>query len=225
MGSIDRFQGQVSVLNYKMLNGEHGPTYRCLFPKPPAPETALSCDQIGVLGVLPAIIGSMQAAEVIKIICGIGEVLSGKLLVFDALKNKSYSYKISRNEHQVKEALKREHDLQNFDYNDFCHEVPAVSAEQLFDFFEQRKKMQLIDVREKKEIDFVIPGSDSIPIQTLNEKLQKMHTNGDAIIVYCDYGITSKKAVEILKSSGKFKKVFNLEGGIDAWLNVQQEKK
>jgi len=101
-GSIDRFQGQLSVLNFTDNQGKKCPTYRCLFPTPPAPEIAPDCSQNGVIGVLPGIIGNLQANEVIKMICGVGEVLSGKVLMFDALSNQTMLFSIQRNEQIMK---------------------------------------------------------------------------------------------------------------------------
>lgn len=224
MGSIDRFQGQVSVLNWKNKDGNYGPTYRCLFPEPPTPETAPNCDQIGVLGVLPGIIGSLQATEVIKMICGIGDVLSGKLLVFDTLKSQSYSYKISRNEEQVNRAGQLKDGLENFDYADFCHEVAAISVEQLKRKLQKKEPVQLWDVRETKEIEFTLPDSESVPMSQLEEKTEKWSLNGKPLVIYCDYGISSKKAAHYIKTKTGSNNIFNLAGGIDAWLKETESQ-
>jgi len=135
LGSIDRFQGQVSVMNFREINGTIGPTYRCLFPEPPKPESAPSCAEIGVLGVLPGIIGSLQANEVIKMIVGFGDVLSGKLFVLDTATSNSYTLKITRNEKMVQLAKDLKDKLNRFDYMDFCHlkneNVKEIEADSL----------------------------------------------------------------------------------------------
>lgn len=157
-GSIDRFQGQASVFNYADRDSAKGPTYRCLFPAPPSPDTAPDCSQSGVLGVLPGIIGNLQANEVIKMITGSGNILNGKVLVVDTLRSSFYSFVLKRNENAVEQAIKLKNNIINFDYDDFCKstlsdKTKQISSQELNKKFISRDAIQLIDIREKGCLD------------------------------------------------------------------------
>src|SRR5690606_10910980 len=142
-GSIYKFQGQVAVFNYL-----DGPSYRCLFPSPPEHGTIKNCSEIGVIGVLPGIIGTQQANEAIKIILGIGTVLTGKLLIYDALEASSTTLKIERSPTEIDKVLARSANFADFDYDLFCG-VPEKSAQEinLSDLL-NNDTFQLIDLRE-----------------------------------------------------------------------------
>ena len=225
-GAIDRFQGQVSVCNFTDTQGQKGPTYRCLFPKPPAPETAPDCSQNGVLGVLPGMIGNLQANEVIKLICDIGEVLSGKLLLFDALNHHTTQFSMQRNEQAVQQALHNAPNFAAFDYEQFCcsstQAINEISATDLFKQLHGKEKLQLIDVRSVPEFKIKLPNSIRIPLNDLQTNTHKISKNISRVVCYCDHGVSSVKAVRQLQNHHQFNNVFNLTGGLAAWL--QEEK-
>jgi adenylyltransferase/sulfurtransferase len=226
-GSIDRFQGQVSVFNYADSDGTKGPTYRCLFPAPPSPETAPNCSQSGVLGVLPGIIGNLQASEVIKMITGSGSILNGKVLVVDALRSSFYSFVIKRSENAIKKAMLLKENIIDFDYDDFCQstlseKTKQISSQELNKKLISRDNIQLIDIRENGCLDY-IEGSVNIPMSGLDNNIS--HIKKDmTVVIYCDFGINSLIATRFLNDLG-FDNVYNLTGGIEAWKNLNESKK
>ncbi|WP_062061468.1 HesA/MoeB/ThiF family protein [Aquimarina longa] len=204
-GAIFKFEGQVSVFNY-----QNGPTYRCLFPEPPKAGSVPSCAEIGVLGVLPGIIGSMQANEILKIILGLGNVLSGKLFMYDCLTTTSSTFTISRVESEISKVKALSEDFKKNDYDLFCgvHQIIEITAQEAFLI----KNAQFIDVRETHEqpkIDSLEPIS--IPLGTLEQELH-MISKEKEIIVFCQSGIRSKRAVEILQKNG-FRNISHIRGG------------
>ncbi len=219
-GSIFRFEGQATVFHAK-----EGPCYRCLYPEPPPPGLVPSCAEGGVLGVLPGIIGVIQAIETVKLILGKGDSLVGRLLLFDALKMKFRELKLRKNPEcpicgenpTIKELI---------DYQEFCgvtHQ-PEVSVGAEFEItpVELKAKMDrgedfvLIDVREPEEYAIGrIPGSKLIPLRTVTERLHEL-SSADEIIVHCRSGVRSGQAVEFMKQAG-YRKVKNLVGGILRW--------
>ncbi|MFB3923989.1 MAG: molybdopterin-synthase adenylyltransferase MoeB [Terriglobia bacterium] len=219
-GSIFRFEGQASVFYAK-----EGPCYRCLYPEPPPPGLVPSCAEGGVLGVLPGIIGSIQALQTIKLILGKGQTLVGRLLLFDALNLKFRELKLRKNpncpicgpEATIKELI---------DYEEFCGirgeeyvpptKVPEITPVEVKKMMDEKKPFVLIDVREPHEYQICkIPGSKLIP---LGEVARRMHelNSADDIVVHCRSGMRSAQAVEFLMKSG-FRKIHNLKGGILAW--------
>ena len=226
LGSIDRFQGQLSVFNFTDDQGNNRPTYRCLFPKPPAQETAPDCSQNGVIGVLPGIIGNLQANEVIKVICGVGEVLSGKILMFDALSNQTMQFSVQRNEQAVQQALQNAPNFGSFDYENFCssiqQKISEISVVDLHKKLQDKEKLQLIDVRAVPEFQVELPNSVHISLNDLQTNIHKISSNGSQVVVYCDHGISSAKAVRILQNHHNHKNVFNLTGGLAAWLRKEK---
>ena len=214
--SIFRFEGQASVFYAK-----EGPCYRCLYPEPPPPGLVPSCAEGGVLGVLPGIMGSIQAAEAIDLILGKGTPLIGRLLLFNALDMKFKELKLRKNPKcsvcgtnpTVKELI---------DYEAFCGvkeelnselELTARTFKQLLD---QRKDVVILDVREPFEYEIArIDGSKLIPLGELPQRVNELDT-ADQIVVYCHTGVRSAQAVHFLNSMG-FKKAKNLKGGIKAW--------
>src|ERR1700757_1659089 len=193
-GSIFKFDGQVSVFNYK-----DGPTYRCLYPEPPAEGEVPNCAEIGVIGVLPGIIGTLQANEVIKIIVGVGEVLSGKLLAFNALTIQFDAFGIS-----VNAANKKIDKL--IDYDIFCGSTFEISADELKEKIKSMQDFQLLDVRELQEYQVKNIGGKLIPLNELVSNLSKLNKEKE-IVVHCASGVRSKKAITILKENG-FTKVY-----------------
>ena len=199
-GSVFKFEGQVSVFNY-----QDGPTYRCLYPEPPAYGEMANCAEIGVLGILPGIVGTLQANEVIKIITEIGEVLSGKLLMFDALAMQFNTFDIMVNSENRKiEKL--------IDYDFFCGMMKEITSIELKEKIKLKQDFQLIDVREQEEYQIKNIGGILIPLNTLEENLDKISPEKE-IIVHCASGARSKKAANLLKKKG-YEKVFNLKNGL-----------
>lgn len=221
-GSIFRFDGQVSV-----FDGQQGPCYRCLFPEPPPPGLVPSCAEGGVLGVLPGIIGSMQASEGLKLLLGIGQPLRGKLLLFNAL-DMTFDYvKLRKNPNCVVCSLPNEK-MQLIDYEAFCG-VPAhdheeasmenqyeIGAKELAEQMQNGHNIKLIDVREPHELQISqIAGAKLIPLGEVASRLSELDT-ADELVVFCRTGGRSARAVELMLSAG-FRKVKNLRGGINSW--------
>ena len=219
-GSIFRFEGQATVFAY-----EDGPCYRCLYPEPPPPGLVPSCAEGGVLGILPGIIGLIQATETVKLILGAGEPLKGRLLLYDALGMKFRELKLRRDrncpvcgDHPTVTKL--------IDYQEFCGVRPAppppVQNEGVIDPLEVKRKQDrgddfvLIDVREPHEFQIArIPGSKLIPLGELPKRLSELDPEAD-IVAHCKSGARSQKAVDLLKQNG-FKHARNMTGGILAW--------
>jgi molybdopterin/thiamine biosynthesis adenylyltransferase/rhodanese-related sulfurtransferase len=219
--SIFRFDGQVSVFNYKDANGNIGPNYRDLYPEPPPPGLVPSCAEGGVLGVLPGIIGSLQASEVIKVVTGVGEPLSGRLYTFDALSFTSKTFKVGKDKSN---PLTGEKPTQTtlVDYQQFCGIFPVdestlneIDVHELKSWMDSGKDFQLIDVREPHEYDIVNLGAELIPLSTVVNHLDKI-SKDKPVVVHCKMGGRSAKAIEQLKAKG-FDNLINLKGGVIAY--------
>jgi molybdopterin/thiamine biosynthesis adenylyltransferase/rhodanese-related sulfurtransferase len=213
-GSVFRFDGQATVFAPHL----GGPCYRCLFPEPPAPGTVPNCAEAGVLGVLPGIIGMVQAIETIKLILGVGETLVGRLLHFDALKMKFREFNVRRDS-ECPVCGERPTITEPIDYEQFCGiaaDVPTISVHELKRKLDAREAIQLIDVREPFEFEIArIDGAKLIPLGQLADRLDELTQNGQTV-VHCHKGTRSAQAVEMLRRAG-FADVYNLEGGIGAW--------
>ena len=212
--SIYRFEGQVSVFNYLNENGERGPNYRDLFPQPPPPGMVPSCAEGGVLGVLPGIIGSLQASEVIKVITGVGTPLNGRLFLFDAASFTSRVLKISKNPDTKIEAL--------IDYEDFCG-IPKVSNQlqeiTIIDFKKMqadKEDFQLIDVREKHEYELTNLGGTLIPLGEIVDSIDQIERD-KPVVVHCRSGQRSAEAIRLLLNQCPFENLYTLKGGILAY--------
>jgi len=218
-GSIFRFEGQVSV-----FWPEKGPCYRCLYPEPPPPGLVPSCAEGGVLGVLPGVIGSLQATEAIKILLGVGRSLSGRLVLYDALDLSFRELRLRRDpacplcgENRTVTGL--------VDYEEFCglgrgeEAAPPGSEISVFDlkeWLDRGDAVQLLDVREPHEADIcAIEGARLIPLATLPERLHELDQSA-TIVVHCKSGVRSARAVHLLRQAG-LARTYNLEGGILAW--------
>lgn len=189
-GAIYKFQGQVSVFNY-----HHGPTYRCAFPNKPKKDAIPNCSEIGVLGVLPGIIGTMQANEVLKIILNIGHVLNGKLWCYDALLNQTTTLSIKKNDAEIQKVLLNKNDFDNQQFETFCEVEKDVSIKDILN----KENIQFIDVRELNEQPKV-EGIDikQIPLSQLKHHLVKLNNENEKAF-FCQSGIRSKQAVSMLK--------------------------
>jgi len=221
-GSIFRFEGQCTVFAY-----QDGPCYRCLYPEPPPPGLVPSCAEGGVLGILPGLVGTMQATEAIKIILGRGETLSGRLVLFDALAMRFRELRLRKNPDCPMCGTHRTiHQL--IDYHEFCgiprHEPPPAPGlkEWEIDAVEVKAKIDrgdrfvFIDVREPHEYQICsIPGTRLIPLGEVPQRVHELDS-ADEIIAHCKSGMRSGKAVDFLRQAG-FKKVKNMVGGILAW--------
>jgi adenylyltransferase/sulfurtransferase len=205
-GSVFKFEGQVSVFNY-----QNGPSYRCLFPEQDSEVT--NCNESGVLGVAVGMIGMLQANEVLKIILGIGEVLSGKLLVYNLLTNDQQKYSFSKSDLKVMSVLDFEEK-----YNNAIEEISAFEAFELAN----SPEVVFLDVRNIEETPKInFPNSVQIPLDSLENQLYQMDTNQN-IVVYCQSGIRSKKAVEMLIKHD-FKNVKSVIGGAIAIEKINKE--
>src|SRR6184192_3902233 len=215
-GSVFRFEGQTTVFAPHL----GGPCYRCLFPEPPPPESVPNCAQAGVLGVLPGIIGMLQAIEAIKLIVGIGEPMVGRLLHFDALKVTFRELRLRRDP-QCPVCGENPTIFAPIDYDQFCGalddaSVPGISVQQLKDKMDASNTFDLIDVREPFEFEIArIDGAKLIPLGEIPERADELDRE-QTLIVHCHSGRRSAQAVRLLKQRG-FANVYNLEGGIDAW--------
>ena len=222
-GSIFRFEGQVSV-----FATNDGPCYRCLYPEPPPPGLVPSCAEGGVLGILPGIIGTIQANETVKLIIGKGEPLIGRLLLFDALKTKFRELKLRKNpdcpvcgQHRTITSL--------IDYEAFCgvqagwdsftrEEQYEITVNELKKRLDNKDDLFILDVREPQEYQICNLNGYLIPLKELPKRINELDTAKE-IIVHCKVGGRSRQAVEFMKQSG-FRKVKNLVGGIDEWAEI-----
>ena len=221
-GSIFRFEGQVSVFATK-----DGPCYRCLYPEPPPPGLVPSCAEGGVLGILPGVIGTIQATEAVKLIIGIGEALINRFMIYDALRMRFRDLKLKKDpECPVCGENPTITDL--IDYEQFCGITPPVASEisegnevtveDLKARLDANDGVFLLDVREPQEFEICrIPGSTLIPLGGLPHRLTELEGHDD-MIVHCKSGVRSAKAVKLLREAG-FSKAKNLRGGILAWID------
>ncbi len=233
-GSIFRFEGQASVFATK-----EGPCYRCLYPEPPPPGLVPSCAEGGVLGVLPGMIGMIQATEAIKLILGVGEPLIGRFLIYDALRMRFRELKLRKDPdcpvcgtHPTVTAL--------IDYEQFCGILPAapepapltsatnapnmtnapteITAVELKQRLDRGDDLKIVDVREPNEYQINrIPGSVLIPLGDVPKRYNELDPD-DLIVVHCKMGSRSAKAADFLRSVG-FKNVLNLKGGVLDWVD------
>src|SRR5690348_11523919 len=226
-GSIFRFEGQVSVFATK-----DGPCYRCLYPEPPPPGLVPSCAEGGVLGILPGLVGIMQATEAIKLILGKGDPLIGRLLLVDAMGMKFRELKLRKNPdcpvcgtHPTVKQL--------IDYNEFCgirgeekpavsNGIPAISVEELKQRLDAGEDLYILDVREPHEYQICNLNGHLIPLGELPKRVHELDSSRE-IIAHCKMGGRSAKAVEFLRQAG-FQKVKNLTGGILAWADKVDPK-
>lgn len=222
-GAIHRFEGQATIFAPHL----GGPCYRCMLPEMPAPGSVPSCAEAGVLGVLPGIIGSIQAMETLKLILGIGELPLGKLTVYDGLKSSFRSLRIGRDPHcrlcgasPTIDSVANAETLASTTCAVSRDEVPAITVDRLREILNASFDGLLIDVREPHEHAVSrIDGARLIPLRELPLQLDELPRDRE-IIVHCKSGARSARAVKLLLESG-FPSVTNVQGGIDAWLAGQ----
>jgi sulfur-carrier protein adenylyltransferase/sulfurtransferase len=220
-GSIFRFDGQASV-----FSPPAGPCYRCLYPEPPPPGEVPSCAEGGVLGILPGLVGCIQATEAVKLILGKGSPLIGRLLLYDALQMSFQEFKVRRNP-KCPMCGDRPTITQLIDYDQFCgvrgQEAPAVTtnqAEITVEALKQRldrgDQVFILDVRNPEEFQICrIPGSTLLPLPELAQRLSELSKEKE-MVVHCKSGMRSAKAIAFMKQQG-YHKLSNLKGGILAW--------
>lgn len=225
-GSIFRFDGQVSVFNCpEPSSGIRGPNYRDLYPAPPPPGMVPSCAEGGVLGVLPGIIGSLQASEVIKVITGIGVPLSGRLFIFDAL---TFATRTLTFQSDPENPISGDHPTQTelIDYEFFCGLTPAqadpalavreITVLELEGWKQEGEDFQLIDVREPYEYGIVHLSGELIPVSQIQDQVEKI-SKTKKVVIHCRSGKRSAKVVSDLSSMG-FDNVYSLKGGVLAYI-------
>lgn len=211
-GAIYRFEGQVAIFNY-----QNGPNYRDLFPTPPPPELAPNCAEAGVLGVLPGIIGSLQANEAIKLLAGVGEPLIGKLFVMDALTLTTRIIRIPR-------MPERPKIVELIDYDVFCGvKLPEfnneISSEELDELLNSGADFQLIDVREPHEYALDNLGGELMPLSHLEDFVHRI-SREKIVVVHCQGGMRSQKAIHQLREKYNFSNLKNLTGGIATFRKI-----
>ncbi|MGB0932510.1 MAG: ThiF family adenylyltransferase, partial [Chitinophagales bacterium] len=225
--SIFRFEGQVSVFNYTDETGQLGPNYRDLFPEPPPSELVPNCSEGGVIGVLPGIIGSMQALEVIKVITGVGKTLSGRLFLYDASTFETRTLKVRRSK---KNPLNGENPTQTglIDYEQFCDvKLPGASSEEqqpvkevtvrnLQNLLKKGADFQLIDVREPYEYEIVNIEGELIPLGQITQETNRI-SKDKQVIVHCRSGKRSADAIRALEQEFGYENLYNLKGGVLAY--------
>ncbi|MEM6763520.1 MAG: molybdopterin-synthase adenylyltransferase MoeB [Bacteroidota bacterium] len=228
--SIFRFEGQVSVFNSLQENGTRGPNYRDLFPTPPPPGLVPSCAEGGVIGVLPGIIGSMQALEVIKVLSGVGKPLVGRLFLYDALEFETRILKIHSDKNN---PLTGENPTQTelIDYVQFCGApqveggrdveaeilpVKGISVHKFHQLQAQGADIQVIDVREPYEYEIVNIGADLIPLGKITDDQERISADKQ-VVIHCRSGVRSAQAIRALQETYGFNNLYNLEGGILAY--------
>ena len=222
--SVLRFEGQASVFATR-----DGPCYRCLFPQPPPPGLVPSCAEAGVLGVLPGLLGTIQATEAIKLLLGAGETLAGRLLLVDALRMQFRTIRLRRDPQCPACGTRELREL--IDYDEFCSrrddailtgETPAVptvrpmAPEALAERLRSGAPVTVVDVREPYEWRIArIEGAQLMPLSGFARAATTLDPGGD-VVVYCHHGVRSQAAAEMLVAAG-FSRVWNLTGGIDRW--------
>ena len=219
-GSIFRFEGQATVFGYP-----DGPCYRCLYPEPPPPGLVPSCAEGGVLGVLPGIVGSIQAMETIKLILGTGEPLVGRLLLFDALAMRFRELKLRKNP-DCPMCGKNRTITKLIDYEEFCgirgeeapamtDGIPEITATELKARQDRGDKLFILDVREPHEYQICNLNGKLIPLGELPRRVNELDSSVE-MVVHCRSGKRSADAIHFLQTAG-FKKLWNLKGGVLAW--------
>jgi molybdopterin/thiamine biosynthesis adenylyltransferase/rhodanese-related sulfurtransferase len=219
-GSIFRFEGQITIFGYP-----GGPCYRCLYPEPPPPGLVPSCAEGGVLGVLPGIVGAIQAAETLKLILGKGEHLIGRLLLFDALAMRFRELKLRKNP-ECPACGAHPTITKLIDYSEFCGmrgeeapakvtNIPEITPRELKARLDRGDDIFILDVREPHEYQICNLHGHLIPLGDLSKRVNELDSSRE-IVAHCRSGKRSAEAVEFLQRAG-FRKILNLKGGILAW--------
>jgi len=223
-GAINQYEGQVAVFNCKAFAGETPVNYRDLFPESPAQDEVPNCEEAGVLGVVPGIIGSMMANEIIKLITGIGEPLINRLLTFDVRNNRLHEFELTKRSGTRAMIPEDLNALQNSDYDWSCPPLSGfeIGVDQLEKML-QTEDITVIDVRENLEQPRIDQFEHiEIPLSRLQDAARELKTN--TIVLFCQSGKRSRQGAQLLdKIFGGSKAIYSLRGGITAWLNRQKE--
>ena len=220
-GAIHQFEGQISVFNFRDSDDNLGPTYRCLFPEQPSDLEIPNCATIGVLGILPGMLGMYQANEIIKMITGIGIVLSGQLLIVNLLENTSQKIKVNRKKNAEELIFptreKRPQLTDNYKFKQ------AITVQELYERVQKSEDIFLLDVRNLDEYESCrIEGSVLIPMSNIPTNVKHIPKD-KTVVVYCHHGLRSASVIEYLSQNHDFKNLQNLTGGINAWANEIDE--
>ncbi len=225
--SIHRFEGQMSVFNYKGANGEYGPNYRDLFPTPPKPDSIPNCEEAGVIGSIAGVMGSLQANEIIKIAAGIGTELSGKLLCvnLDSISTRSIRFS-KRADNTIRTELADS--IQLIDYDLFCGitndtMIKEIDINSLVEKLKTQKDIQVIDVRNPDEYAEHNMGAELIPAPVVYQHLEKI-SDDDMVVVHCKSGARSSAVIQLLQKNYDYDNLYNLKGGIIAWEEMMGKK-
>lgn len=214
-GAIHRFEGQVAVLNNNLGDGRRGPSYRCMFPEFPNDIEIPNCAETGVLGVLPGVIGTYQANEVIKLITGIGKPLSEQLLMLDLLTVSSQKIHVKRRadaDEQAQQGL-----TANSRPNRPAVETQTMTVQELASRLAEREDLFLLDVRERPEYELChLEGAVLIPVSMIPNNLKRIPTD-KPVVVYCHHGTRSANVINYLSTQTDLTNLYNLVGGIHAW--------
>ena len=222
-GAILRFEGQVGVFNCLDKEKNLQTNYRDLFPEPPNPSEVLSCNEAGVLGVLPGIIGTLQATEVLKIITEIGKPLYNKILSYNVLNNFFYEFDVSINKNNQSIIPQTKTEFENFNYDWFCgiKKQPNEISINDFETLRVNENITIIDVREYDEMPVVVEFEHiQIPLSLFENKISNQ-TLTNKIVVFCQSGKRSLQALKIIQEKSPAIQVFSLQGGIEAWKKHQ----
>lgn len=224
-GAIHKFEGQVAVFNFENSNGNLGPTYRCVFPNQPSESEIPNCATVGVLGILPGTIGLYQANEVIKMVLGIGKVLSGEMLLVDLLENTQTKIKVKRVISDQSKAMSFEEKEAKLNSN--ILQIKEISVFELEKMMAENVDFQLIDVRLDYEYGIChLPNAQLIPLNDIENKVNQISKNRP-VVFYCHHGMRSAHAIKTLQKIDNFDNLLNLSGGIDEWareIDIEMER-
>jgi molybdopterin/thiamine biosynthesis adenylyltransferase/rhodanese-related sulfurtransferase len=220
-GAVMRFEGQVGVFNLASKDVKHATNYRDLFPAPPNNSSAFSCNEVGVLGVLPGIIGMLQATEAIKIVTGIGTPLCNTILTYNALQNSFYEFEISARLSTITDIPIDKTAFELYDYQGFCNaqeDVAEISPEAFNILLQNIGEVSIIDVREQHELPIIdqFPCS-KIPFSMFESNLSSI-SEQKTIIVFCQTGVRSISAARLLQRKYASASIYSLSGGVVNWL-------
>ncbi|MFC0185626.1 adenylyltransferase and sulfurtransferase [Pseudarcicella hirudinis] len=222
-GAIHQFEGQVSVFNFKDKDGTPGPTYRCLFPEQPSEAEIPNCSDIGVLGILPGALGMYQANEVVKMITGIGKVLSGELLMLDLLENTSQKIKVKRRANAEELIFPvAGKDESAFDLERSI--MKTITVYELAEKLENKDDILIVDVRNHDEYETChLEEALLIPMNTIPNNIKHIPKD-KPVVVHCHHGIRSANVIQFLEQNHEYQNLYNLTGGIDAWAREIDEE-
>ena len=220
-GAIYKFEGQISVFNYK-----DGPTYRCLYPEMPKNASITNCSESGVIGVLPGIVGTLQANEVIKLITGIGESLSGKLLIFNGLTSQFNCFNVNPQNHNHYKLIEQRNKLIAEDYSISCDNlnIEEIEFEEFMNLM--KEPIQIIDVREYEEHPKITQFDTlKIPLNEISERVSEIDKDIKTV-VFCKGGVRSREAIIQLQNNHSFSNLINLSNGIQScYIKLENELK